>query len=183
MPGVAEARLERVGSGLAPVSDGWFVVNARDAAWIRHDTFGLQTNFELSGPVARAGDDLDPRGFEQLGIGLHWLEPGQPSTLYHAEAGNQENFLVLAGECRAVIDGEERMLRQWDFVHCPPGTSHAFAGGGEGPCLLLKVGARVMHDLVYSPTDLAESVDVETTSGKDAYAQYGHWVADGESPL
>lgn len=90
---------------------------------------------------------------------------------------------MLAGECRAVIDGQERMLRQWDFVHCPPGTSHAFAGGGEGPCLLLKVGARVTHDLVYSPTDLAESVDVETTSGKDAYAQYGHWVADGESPL
>jgi len=30
---VAEARLEQTGSGLAPVSDGWFVVNVRDAEW------------------------------------------------------------------------------------------------------------------------------------------------------
>ncbi|HEY2327376.1 MAG TPA: cupin domain-containing protein [Gaiellaceae bacterium] len=180
---MAEARLEHAGSGLVPVTDGWFVLNARDAAWIRNDTFGLQTNFELSGPVARSREDLEPRSFEQLGIGLHWLTPGQPSTLYHAEPGNQEDFLVLQGECRLVIDGEERLLAQWDFVHCPPGTSHAFEGADDAPCLLLKVGARVTHDLRYSPTELAESVDVETTSGKDAYAPYGHWRADGSSPL
>jgi hypothetical protein len=34
---VAEARLEAVASGLAPVTPGWFVVNARDAAWMNND--------------------------------------------------------------------------------------------------------------------------------------------------
>jgi hypothetical protein len=31
---VPEARLEDNGSGLAPVDDGWFVVNVRDAQWL-----------------------------------------------------------------------------------------------------------------------------------------------------
>jgi uncharacterized cupin superfamily protein len=180
---VGEARLERVGSGLAPVSDGWFVVNARDATWIRHDTFGLQCVFELGGPVARAREGLEPRPFEQLGISLHVLQPGQPSTLYHEEPGNQEDFLVLSGECRAVVEGEERLLRAWELLHCPPGTSHALEGAGDGPCVVLKVGARRTRDIRYTPTPLAESVEQETTSAAEAYEPYGHWQADGENPL
>jgi len=178
-----EARLEHVVTGLAPVTDGWFVLNARDAAWTRHPTFGLPCLFELGGPIARSREGLEPLTFPQLGIRLHVLKPGQPSTLYHEEPDNQEDFLVLDGECRAVIEGEERLLRQWDLVHCPPGTSHAFAGAGDGPCVLLEVGARLTRNIHYSPIELAESVEEETTSGADAYAPYGHWQNDGESPL
>jgi quercetin dioxygenase-like cupin family protein len=177
-----EARLERVGSGLTPVSDGWFVLNARDAAWIAHPTFGLQCPFETSGPVARARDDVEPRPFEQLGVHLHVLEPGRPSTLYHAEADNEEDFLVLRGECVAVVEGHERRLRAWDLLHCPPGTFHAFAGAGDGPCLLLKIGARTARSVRYVPTELAESVEEETSSPADAYAPYGHWRNDGAAP-
>jgi quercetin dioxygenase-like cupin family protein len=180
---VEEALLEEVGGGLAPVTDGWFVVNAREAAWIRHETFGVQCVFELGGPVARAREALEPRPFEQLGIALHVLQPGQPSTLYHEEPGNQEGFLVLAGECRAVVEGDERLLRAWDFVHCPAGTRHAFAGAGEGPCVLLKVGARVTREVRYAPTPLAESVPEETSSPTDAYAPYGHWRPGAACPL
>ena len=178
-----EARLERAGNGLTPVSDGWFVLNARDAAWLRHETFGLRCRFELNGPVARSRDDLEPRTFPLLGIGITVLQPGQPSTLYHEEPGDQEDFLVLSGECRAVIEDEERALRQWDFVHCPPGTAHSFVGAGDGPCVLLTVGSRTGGGVRYHPTPLAESVDAETSSGADAYAPYGHWVNDGVSPL
>jgi len=178
-----EARLQHVVTGLTPVSEGWFVVNARDAAWIRHPTFGLQCPFETTGPIARSREGLEPLTFEQLGIGLQLLEPGQPSTLYHAEPGNEEDFLVLEGECVATIEGEQRRLRQWDFVHCPPGTRHAFRGAGDGPCLLLKVGARREASLRYFPTPLAESVETETDSGTEAYAPYGHWTNDGASPL
>jgi len=178
-----EARLEHVVTGLTPVSGGWFVLDARDAAWIRHPTFGLQCAFETVGPIARSRDGLDPLTFEQLGVHLHVIEPGQPSTLYHEEPGNQEDFLVLEGECRAVIEGRELALRRWDFVHCPPGTRHAFVGAGDGRCVLLKVGARASRDIRYSPTPLAESVERETTSGTEAYAPYGHWRNDGRSPL
>jgi uncharacterized cupin superfamily protein len=178
-----EARLERVVTGLAPVSDGWFVVNARDAAWIRHDTFGLRCPFELSGPIARSAEGVEARPFPQLGIGLTVIQPGQPSTLYHAET-SQEDFLVLSGECVATIEGEQRHLRAWDFVHCPAGTFHSFTGAGDGPCVLLTVGARFgEHGIRYVPTPLAESVGDETTSGADAYAPYGHWQNDGTSPL
>jgi uncharacterized cupin superfamily protein len=177
-----EAKLAHVGTGLTPVTEGWFVLNAHDAAWIRHPTFGLQCVFETTGPIARSRAGVEPLTFAQLGIRIHVLQPGRPSTLYHEEPGNQEDFLVLSGECRAVIEGEERELSAWDFVHCPPGTSHAFAGAGESPCVLLEVGARVSHDIRYSPTPLAESVEEETTSGTDAYAPYGHWTNDGAAP-
>jgi len=177
-----EARLERIGTGLAPVTDGWFVVNAREAAWIRHDTFGYRCPFEANGPVVR-GTDRTPLPFDQLGIGLSVLRPGQPSTLYHAEPGNQEDFLVLSGTCTVTIEGEQRELRPWDFVHCPAGTAHAFAATGTEHCVLLTVGARTTREWVYLPTPLAESVEQETTSGADAYAPYGHWQNDGVSPL
>jgi uncharacterized cupin superfamily protein len=178
-----EAPLERVGGGLAPAGDGWFVVNARDATWLRRDGFGVQCVFETNGAVARGRPGVEERPFEQLGIRLHQVEPGQPSTLYHEEPGNEEAFLVLSGECRAVIEGVERRLRQWDFVYCPPGTKHSFVGAGDGPCLLLKLGARVSGDVRYHPTPLAVSVPEPTDSPAEAYAPYGHWQPDGESPL
>src|SRR5438132_7897121 len=112
-----EARLEELDSGRAPVSDGWFVVNVRDAAWLTNDAFGARCVFEASRPVLRARPDLSVQTFAELGFTLQIIEPGQPSGMYHAESG-QENFLVLAGECLLVVEGEERRLRAWDFVHC-----------------------------------------------------------------
>ena len=96
----------------------WFVVNIVDAPALRHEVGGLAVTFE-------------PRGerFPHFGINVRVLEPGQPASVYHAES-TQEAFLVLSGECLAVIDGEERTLRAWDFVHCPAGTPHVFVGAG-----------------------------------------------------
>ena len=69
------------------------------------------------------------------------MQPGQASALYHREA-NQEDFLVLAGECMLLIEGEERPLKAWDFVHCPSMTEHIFVGAGDGPCVVFMAGAR-----------------------------------------
>ena len=92
------------------------------------------------------------------------LEPGQ-SSVYHAEA-NQEAFLVLAGECRLLVEGEERLLRAWDFFHSPPWTEHAFVGAGDAPCVVLMVGAHVSPEVRYPVSDLAArygaSVEKET---------------------
>jgi quercetin dioxygenase-like cupin family protein len=63
------------------------------------------------------------------------LQPGRPSALYHREA-DQEHFLVLAAARLLPVEGEERLLQAWDFVHCPPGTEHIFVGSGDGPCVL-----------------------------------------------
>jgi uncharacterized cupin superfamily protein len=76
-----------------------------------------------------------------LGMSLRIMHPGEPSTTYHWET-EQEDFLVLAGEATLIVEGEERRLTRWDFVHCPPGTRHAFAGAGDAPCVLLCVGSR-----------------------------------------
>ena len=176
---VEEARLEDVGSGLAPVSEGWFVVNARDAAWLTNDAFGARCMFEADVPVLRRRPELEPHRFAQLGFRLHVLEPGKPHGLYHAES-NQEDFLVLAGECLLVIDGQERRLRAWDFVHCPSGTAHVFVGAGDTPCVMLMVGARTPDGtIVYPKSEEAgrhgASAEHETTSPREAYAPFGHW--------
>jgi uncharacterized cupin superfamily protein len=79
--------------------------------------------------------------FPQVGVNLFVLASGEPIGMYHWEA-DQEDFLVLAGEALLIIEGEERPLRQWDFVHCPPGTKHNIIGAGHAPSAVLAVGAR-----------------------------------------
>jgi uncharacterized cupin superfamily protein len=176
---VEEARLEDVGSGLAPVSPGWFVVNVRDAAWLRNELFGGRCVFESNGRVLRDRPDLPQQRFGQLGITLAVLTPARPSGLFHAESA-QEDFLVLAGECSVLVEGEERELRQWDFVHCPPGTAHVFVGAGAGPCILLMLGARPAEKtIVYPVSEPARAhgagVEESTDSPTEAYAPFPQW--------
>jgi mannose-6-phosphate isomerase-like protein (cupin superfamily) len=131
-PVVREARLERTEQGLVPVGKGWFVLNGREARW--YDRPGRGKEPSLQG----RGD------FPQIGLGLSVLEPGEPMAMYHWET-DQEDFLVVSGEAVLVIDGEERPLRQWDFVHCPPGTQHVIVGAGDGPWVVFAVGALENH--------------------------------------
>ena len=111
------------------MSEQWFVVNVGDAEWESKGEFGVRCRFES--PEAR---------FPAFGITVQVIQPGQPSSLYHAEDA-QEGFLVLAGECLAVIEGQEHPLRQWDYFHCPPGPRHVLVGAGDQPCTVLMVGA------------------------------------------
>ena len=130
-----EAKLERTDAGLVPASDGWFVLNAMDARWVHREGRGE------SAPLTGWTDDEAEAWFPQLGVNLVVLGPGEPLGMYHWEA-DQEGLLVLSGEALLVIEGEERLLRAWDYVHCPPGTSHTIVGAGAAPCAILAVGAR-----------------------------------------
>lgn len=175
---MAEARLEAGPSGLVPTGEGWFVVNAAEAAWLEHDAFGHRCVFE-GAPQALGDSGLDGLRFADLGCTLTVLEPGTPSSLYHAESVD-ENFLVLAGECLAVVDGEERSLRAWDFLHCPRGTAHCFVGAGDGPCVVLLIGPRTPGRTVRYPVEekaLAHGAGVReaTDSPREAYASVGLW--------
>ena len=166
-PMVPEAPLEQVDEGLAPAGPGWFVLNARDARWYDRGERGLVCLFEG-----------EPE-FEQVGINLFVLGPGNPMSMYHWEA-DQEDFLVVHGEALLIAEGEERPLRQWDFVHCPAGMNHVIVGAGDGPCVVVAVGARQHQDgpdLGGYPVDDAArrhnaGVDVETTIPEEAYARF-----------
>jgi uncharacterized cupin superfamily protein len=162
---VAEAQLEDFGSGLSPVTEGWFVVNVRDAEWWNSARRGARCAFDNE-----YGDP--PVEFAQLGINVTVLEPGE-TGLYHAEE-NQEAFLVLSGECALLVEGEERRLRPWDFFHSPPWTEHAFVGASEKPCVILMVGARSGPGVHYPVSELAArygaSVAEETSDWREAYA-------------
>ena len=161
---VPEAPLHRTETGLVPEGDGWFVLNARDAPW-KEGVFGAFTRFE--------GESR----FPMLGINLSVLQPGQPSCMYHDE-DDQEDFLVLVGECLVLIEEEERPLKAWDFVHCPPNTKHVFVGAGEGPCLILAVGSRTAGNDggAYYASELAlkhgAGVERDTPDPSEAYARF-----------
>jgi uncharacterized cupin superfamily protein len=163
---VPEAPLERTEAGLVPRGEGWFVVNAREALWMEDD-FGVFTRFE--------GEPT----FPQIGLNISVLQPGRPNCMYHRE-GAQENFLVLSGSCLLLVEGEERLLRPWDFVHCPAWTDHVFVAAGDGPCVLLAVGARPDEGVVYPVADVAlrhgAGVEKETRDPDEAYAGYGKSV-------
>jgi uncharacterized cupin superfamily protein len=159
------AQLKNHGSGLAPVTEGWFVVNVRDAEWWSAETRGARCAFENE-----YGEP--PVEFAQLGINVTVLEPGQTS-LYHAEE-NQEAFLVLTGECSLLVENQERRLATWDFFHCPAWTEHAFVGAGDGPCVLLMAGSRSGAGVRYPVSEVAArhgaSVAEETSDWRQAYA-------------
>jgi uncharacterized cupin superfamily protein len=162
---VREADLEKTAAGLIPQGDGWFVLNAREASWIRSDERGQDTDFEGA------------QEWAQLGLRIQVLLPGQRNGMFHRERG-QEDFLVVAGECILVIEGQERRLNAWDFVHCPPWTSHIFVGAGEGPCAIVMVGSRAGgFEVVYPVDDIAAkhgaSVQEETTEPAEAYSGFG----------
>jgi uncharacterized cupin superfamily protein len=128
---VPEAPLESRNGWKEPAGEGWFVLNARDARWNYSEGRGAYCRFE-------GDDELE---FPELGVHLVTLEPGEPMSMYHWEA-DQEDFLVLSGEALLIAEGEERPLRQWDFVHCPAGMNHVILGAGDSQCLVLAVGAR-----------------------------------------
>jgi quercetin dioxygenase-like cupin family protein len=167
---VPEADLHDLGSGLAPVAQGWFVVNVRDAEWWSSETRGARCPFENE-----YGDP--PVEFAQLGINLTVLRPGQ-TVMYHAEE-NQEAFLVLAGECTLLVEGLERPLRRWDFFHSAPWTEHGFVGAGGGPCVILMAGARSGPGVRYPASPLAlrhgAGVTAETSDWREAYAGVEHF--------
>lgn len=146
---------------------GWFIVNTRGLQWFAADGHGAWVGY-------------DPPGerLEQLGIGLGILWPGESGARYHAEDA-QEDFLILSGECLLLIEGEERLLKAWDLVHCPPWTEHAFVGAGDEPCLVLAVGARfpVRRGVRFPVNELAlrhgAGVARETTESREAHAGLG----------
>lgn len=115
-----EAEIESTPGGKVP-GDGWYVLNLAEIAWETVRGFGSWFDFFP-------------------GAHVHVLEPGEPNGYYHAEEA-QEGFLVLSGECIAVIEGEERRLGRWDYFHSPPGTEHITIGSGDAPCAILMFGA------------------------------------------
>ena len=161
---VPEAELRKTDAGLIPQGEGWFVLNARDALWIRSEERGQDTDFQ-------GGQE-----WAQLGFRIQVMMPGQRGV-YHGERG-QEDFLVLSGECVLVIEGEERRLKAWDFVHCPPWTQHVFVGAGDEPCVIVMVGSRVGgFEVLYPVSEVAAKHDAsvleETSSPDEAYTRWG----------
>ena len=170
----AEARLESVASGLAPVAPGgWFVVNAGDAAWVNNDRHGGVCIFESDEFVLRGRPDLTEYVKPGAGFVIRVVSPGQPTGAFHAESVD-ENFLVVAGECILIVEDEERHLRTWDLVHCPPGTGHTFVGAGDGPCVIVCSGNRDLADATfwreYRPSEIAHRHGLgEERSPRDAW--------------
>ena len=163
---VPEGRLQETETGMVLTEDGWFVLNARDARW--HHAAGRGARLTFDGETE----------FPQVGVNLYVLAPGEPMGMYHWES-DQEDFLVLSGEALLIVEGNEQRLRQWDFIHCPAGTNHIIVGAGNGPCVVIAVGAREHQGGAdwggYTVDEAAlrhgAGVDRETSDAGEAYAR------------
>jgi uncharacterized cupin superfamily protein len=170
---VQEASLKETFAGLAPQSPGWFVLNARAARWFA--TPGRGHGLPLTG----VDEDEAETFFPMLGMSIRVVGAGEPTTTYHWET-EQEDFLVLSGEGILLVEGHERRVAQWDFVHCPPETRHAFVGVGAEPCVLLCASSRQFQKDgpwgYYCPDPVAERYNAaspeETQDTTVAYARF-----------
>jgi uncharacterized cupin superfamily protein len=161
-----EAKLTRTEHGLEPEGEGWFVLNAVDAPWAHVDGLGSACVFE---GAAR---------FPEVGFNVNVLPPGEAGAMYHSE-GSQEGFLVLAGEGIAIVEGQERPLKQWDYFHCPARTPHVLVGAGDAPFVYVAVGSRgpEKEGSLHYPVDetavrRGAGVTEATSEGRVAYAGF-----------
>ena len=169
---IPEAPLERTEHGLVAAGEGWFVLNAREGRWKHGEGRGGRLDFE------------GQTDFPQVGINLYVLAPGEVMGMYHWEA-DQEDFFVVDGEALLIVEGEERPLRKWDFVHCPVDTRHIIVGAGQSPCVVLAVGARENQGgpgWGGYPVDEAAlrhgaGVERETNDVRQAYARFSDRVS------
>jgi uncharacterized cupin superfamily protein len=157
-----EAKIEETEHGRVPVDDGWYILNLSDIGWATVAGGGTWCGF--GSPNVRS---------DRIGIGVHILWPGDSPGFYHEES-DLEGFLVLSGECIAVVEGEERRMGPWDYLHSPPGTRHITVGAGDGPCAILMYGTRTPGSTILYPVEPAaakhgHSVETETDSPKEAY--------------
>jgi uncharacterized cupin superfamily protein len=146
------------------------ILNLADAAAISHPRRATLLQLE-------PGRKLWP----DTGVNVQVMKPGQPNCRYHSEPV-QEDFLVLHGECILILNGEERRLRQWDFVHCPAGTEHVFVGAGERPCAVLMIGSRRENAALYPVNEVAARYDASVKAATDVPAEaYADWRAESPS--
>ncbi len=144
--------------------DTLLVVNLADARALSHSRRATILDFE---------PEEEP--WPDTGVNVQIMQPGQPNCRYHSEPV-QEDFLVLRGECIAILDGEERHLRQWDLLHCPAGVEHVFVGVGDGPCAVLMIGSRRKDEAHYPVNELAARYDASVSSPTDEPAEaYADW--------
>jgi uncharacterized cupin superfamily protein len=146
------------------LKSGWFVANVRELRW-QENELGATCEF-----------DKHRQRFEEFGINLTVLTPGQPMTMYHREH-YQEGFLILRGECLLIVEGQEVPLRQWDYFHCPADVTHAVVGAGDGASLVLAVGNRAGPAGILYPRDETAlkhdaGVERDTPNPKEAYAPF-----------
>lgn len=160
-----EAPIRDSKNGLVVDGEGWFVINARASRWKDEGPLGSYCTFE------------GKRRFPQFGFNISVLEPGERIGMYHREKA-QEAFLVLAGECTLIVEGEERNLVAWDFFYCAPETEHIIVTSAQQSAVVLAVGARgrgVGGGLLYTVCEAARkhgaSVMRETADPRVAYAK------------
>lgn len=148
-----------------------FVMNVADAPASSHPRRATYLQLEP-----------DDAPWPDTGVNIQIMQPGQPNCRYHSEPV-QEDFLVLHGECIAIVDGEERPLRQWDFLHCPAGTEHVFVGAGDGPCAVLMIGSRREDAAHYAVNEVAAKYDASVTTPTDEPAEaYADWRQEPRQP-
>lgn len=156
----------------------WFKASLAEAEAMSHPQLGKGYLF---------GEDRPLERYRDLGVNVRVLEPGQPASLYHSEAA-EEFFIVLGGECLAIVEDEEVSLGRWEFLHCPPNTAHVIVGAGDGPATVLMIGGRGAEAPPNYPVSevaarYGASVKSETSSPQDAWQQVGWEPAFDRVPL
>ena len=102
--------------------------------------------------------------------GQLWTEvvvaPGGDGPPYHYHVGFDEQFTVVAGRLRIVVDDEERVLGPGESIFVPRGVPHTFRGVGDVPVVVREdEGAGLPEAFAGCLTQLYGFLDDEPTPG------------------
>ena len=98
--------------------------------------------------------------------------------MHHRES-DQEDFLVLGGECLLIVEGEGGGCASGTFSTARPTRPTRSSVPAICPCVILMVGARTEQGTILYPRDEVAlkraGVEQDTPSPQEAYARFPHW--------
>ena len=156
--------------------------------WLKGNLSAVEgVDHPRAGKAYLFGESRPHERYRDVGVNVRVLEPGQPASLYHAEAV-EEFFIVLGGECLAIVEDDQVPLRKWDFLHCAPHTAHVIVGAGDRPSTVLMIGGRRAETPPRYPVSevaarYGASVKTETDSPQEAWQQVGWELNFDSAPL
>lgn len=78
----------------------------------------------------------DALGAERIGLSLQRVKPGARAPFGHRHTTDEEVYVVVAGDGRAIVEGEIVELRPWSALRVPAVSARSFEAGPEGLELL-----------------------------------------------
>lgn len=123
-------------------------------------------------------------GAQKLGYNVTELAPGKAAFPAHNHRVNEEMFFILEGEGQVRIGAQTWLVKQGDFIACPPGgpeTAHQIYNASNATLRYLAVSTMMTPEIADYPDSGKTGFYHMRTDADGRPAPYRHIMRDGQA--